>query len=196
MKPALDEQYWSERYKTSETGWDLGAPSTPLKTYIDQLGNKELKILIPGAGNAYEAEYLANSGFKHVYVCDLAAEPLANLKARCPLFKNEQLIQGDFFGLENITFDLILEQTFFCALHPALRKQYFVKMHSLLNPNGKLVGLLFNDTLNTDKPPFGGNKDEYQTYFKDMFSVHTCETCYNSIPPRAGRELFVNLLKK
>ena len=30
----------------------IGAPSLPLKTYIDQLINKDLRILMPGAGNA------------------------------------------------------------------------------------------------------------------------------------------------
>ncbi|SHI83533.1 Thiopurine S-methyltransferase (TPMT) [Algibacter luteus] len=52
------ENYWTQRYNERQTGWDVGKPTTPLKTYIDQLKNKSLKILIPGAGNAYEAEYL------------------------------------------------------------------------------------------------------------------------------------------
>ena len=65
------EQYWSSRYAEERTGWDIGHPSTPLKEYIDQLQNKNLKILIPGAGNAYEAEYLFEQGFKNVYVLDI-----------------------------------------------------------------------------------------------------------------------------
>ena len=52
------EEYWTNRYQNNDAAWDLGAPSGPLKEYIDQLNNKELHILIPGAGNAYEAEYL------------------------------------------------------------------------------------------------------------------------------------------
>ena len=35
------------------------------------------------------------------------------------------------------------------------------KVASLLNTNGKLVGLLFDAALNTDQPPFGGTKEEY-----------------------------------
>jgi hypothetical protein len=49
------ENYWTNRYETESTGWDLGSPSTPLKTYFEQLKAKTLHILIPGAGNAYEA---------------------------------------------------------------------------------------------------------------------------------------------
>jgi len=41
--------YWTERYDEDRTGWDIGYPSTPIKSYIDQLDDKALKILIPGA---------------------------------------------------------------------------------------------------------------------------------------------------
>ncbi len=202
MNLNLDAKYWNDRYLQNDFGWDIGYVSTPLKNYIDQLKNKDLFILIPGAGNAYEAEYLVNKGFTNVFVCDLAPEALQNLKKRCPAIKEENLLLGDFFELNTpaspspgLQFDLIIEQTFFCALNPALRQQYFTKMHSLLKPGGRLVGLLFDAPLNTDQPPFGGNKGEYTNYFKDLFSVTTYEAAYNSIPPREGRELFINLVK-
>ena len=58
IKDTETKNYWTNRYSKAKTGWDIGYPSTPLKTYFDQLENKDLRILIPGAGNAYEAEYL------------------------------------------------------------------------------------------------------------------------------------------
>lgn len=194
MNPALDSQYWSQRYLEQDTGWDTGSVTPPLKAYIDQLPDPSLRILIPGAGNAYEAEYLFNKGFSRVTVCDLAAEPLANLKQRCPEFPAEQLLQTDFFGLRE-RFDLILEQTFFCALNPSLRPDYAGKMYELLNPGGKLAGLLFDDPLNADRPPFGGSREEYLKYFSPYFKIRTFGPCYNSIPPRKGRELFIILEK-
>jgi len=51
----FDEQYWTERYDAGKDGWDLGCISPPIKEYIDQLTNKDIKILIPGAGNSHEA---------------------------------------------------------------------------------------------------------------------------------------------
>ncbi len=33
----LNENFWNDKYTTNQTGWDLKAPSTPLKEYIDQL---------------------------------------------------------------------------------------------------------------------------------------------------------------
>ncbi|GAL72269.1 hypothetical protein [Jejuia pallidilutea] len=122
------ENYWSKRYQQHNTGWDIGVPSTPLKTYIDQLENKNLKILIPGAGNSYEAEYLFKNGFKNTYVLDIANAPLIAFQKRVPHFPSEQIIKGDFFKHKGI-YDLVLEQTFFCSFPPLPenRKQYALK---------------------------------------------------------------------
>ncbi|OEK05645.1 SAM-dependent methyltransferase [Roseivirga misakiensis] len=190
----LDSDYWTSRYEKGQTGWDLGSVSTPIKEYIDQLDDKSIKILIPGAGNAYEAEYLWNSGFKNIYVVDLSQNPLDNLKSRVPGIPNAQLIKGDFFDLAD-QFDLILEQTFFCALNPQLRKSYVNKMNLLLVPGGKLVGLLFNFPLTENGPPFGGSKEEYLSLFESKFKIDTMETAYNSIKPRMGNELFIKTVK-
>ncbi|MFS4483157.1 methyltransferase domain-containing protein [Hyunsoonleella sp. 2307UL5-6] len=187
------ENYWSKRYEAQNTGWDIGAPSTPLKTYIDQLENKALQILVPGAGNGYEAEYLFNSGFKNIYILDIAKAPLDAFQKRNPDFPSEQIIHNDFFNHEN-NYDLILEQTFFCSFPPLpeTRKAYAKKMFSLLKPSGKLVGLWFNFPLTDDmeKRPFGGSKKEYLNYFKPYFEVNIFEKCRNSIAPRMGKELF------
>lgn len=195
MVPDLTKQFWNNKYVANDFGWDIGDISLPLKTYIEQLSNKEISILIPGAGNAYEAEYLFRKGFKNVTVLDFAESPLQNIKKRLPEFPDKQLIQQDFFEHQG-QYDLIIEQTFFCAINPSLRQQYVKHMNQLLKPNGKLIGLLFNDVLNTDKPPFGGNKQEYETLFSPTFELKVLETCYNSIKPREGRELFMILENK
>ena len=195
MKTELDQDYWTNRYLNSQIGWDIGYVSTPLKVYFDQLTTKDIKILIPGAGNSYEAEYLHQLGFKHVFVADLSATPLENLKERVPNFPESHLIQGDFFEI-NQQYDLIIEQTFFCALNPQLRKNYVAKMHDLLKPSGKLVGLLFNIPLYQDHPPFGGNQQEYRLLFQDSFDFKYFDECYNSIKPRQGSELFISLHPK
>jgi hypothetical protein len=186
----FDQAFWSEKYRAGQTGWDLGGVSPPIKAYIDQLHNKELSILIPGAGNAYEAAYLYEMGFKNITVLDLAKEPLTNLKKRIPDFPESKLVQQDFFEHEG-QYDLILEQTFFCALDPSLRMDYIIKMESLLKANGKLVGLLFDFRLTEEGPPFGGDADAYSLAFQEQFKLRTLEPCYNSIKPRLGRELFI-----
>ena len=190
------KNYWTQRYKEDRIGWDIGYPSTPLKIYFDQLENKELSILIPGAGNAYEAEYLFNNGFKNVFILDISEIPLVAFKQRNSDFPDSQLIQGDFFTL-NKTYDLIIEQTFFCSFPPleATRKAYAKQMSKLLHTNGKLVGLWFDIPFTDDleKRPFGGDKTLYLSYFAPYFKVKTFETCYNSIPKR--NELFGVFIK-
>ncbi|MFN3941954.1 MAG: SAM-dependent methyltransferase [Flavobacterium sp.] len=191
----LTKEYWEGRYAENQTGWDVGSISKPLKDYIDQLDNKDLRVLIPGAGNAYEMEYLWEQGFTNAFVLDIAATPLENLQKRNPKIPKNHLIETDFFQW-NETYDLILEQTFFCALDPILRTAYAQKMASLLRPNGKLVGLLFDTDFGNDFPPFGGNKEEYFSYFTPYFDILTFEKCRNSIAPRANKELFFNFQKK
>lgn len=190
----LSARYWDNRYLNNDSTWDLGAVSPPLKAYIDQLKDKSLTILIPGAGNAYEAEYLNAQGFENMYVLDISTVIFDNIRERAPSFPENRLIQEDFFAHHG-QYDLILEQTFFCALDPVYRKSYVSKMHTLLKPGGRLVGLLFNDPLNTDRPPFGGSMEEYEALFFPAFQKRVFEPCYNSVKPRAGRELFMILEK-
>jgi thiopurine S-methyltransferase len=186
----LNKVFWDNKYNTEKLGWDIGYISTPIKNYIDQLANKNLKILIPGAGNGYEVEYLFNRGFNDIYVVDIAQQPLDNLKNRSPNFPEDRLIHMDFFDLQECNFDLILEQTFFCALDPSLRVPYAIKMNNLLREKGKLAGLLFDFPLTEKGPPFGGDINEYKKLFSEHFKIKTLERAYNSIKPRNGNELF------
>ena len=191
---ALDETYWNNQYKANTTGWDLGEVSPPLKAYIDQLTNKNLRILIPGCGNTYEAAYLLQQGFTNVTVIDIAPALVAQLKDKFASNPNINITLGDFFEHTGV-YDLVLEQTFFCALNPALRIDYFAKMNELLAPNGKLAGVLFNREFEQHGPPFGGNKDQYKPMFEKDFDFKTFQLCHNSFSKRAGTELFIILVK-
>lgn len=190
---AFDERYWNKRYLTNDISWDIGAVSTPLATYIDQLENKQQAILLPGGGNSYEAVYLLDKGFTNVTVADISAVVCENLKEKYAAYASKGLtiIHADFFEL-TYHFDLVLEQTFFCALDPSLRKEYVEQMYDLLQPKGKLAGVLFNRSFEGG-PPFSGNEEEYRGLFSERFIINTMETCYNSIIQRAGTELFINL---
>ncbi|GAB4162826.1 MAG: methyltransferase domain-containing protein [Winogradskyella sp.] len=188
-KNKFDKTYWENRYKENKTGWNIGYASPPIKKYIEQLNNKSACILIPGAGNSFEAEFLWDNGFKNTFVLDIAKQPLENLKNRVQTFPDDHLLHQDFFEL-NKSFDLIIEQTFFCALSPNLRTQYVDKMYELLKPGGKLVGLLFDFPLTESGPPFGGSRKEYLSLFNEKFKIATLEPSINSIKERQGNELF------
>lgn len=199
MNRTKEQNYWTQRYHEERTGWDIGCPSTPLKIYVDQLTDKSIKILIPGAGNAYEAEYLWQLGFSNVYIMDISAVPLQAFKKRNPDFPSQQLLQEDFF-IHRRQYDLIFEQTFFCSFVPSdeNRFTYAKHMNSLLKPTGRLVGVWFDIPLTGDmeKRPFGGDRELYLKYLSKYLEVITFEKCYNSIPQRQGRELFGIFTKK
>ncbi len=186
----LDNEYWSNRYLNNDTGWDTGFITPPLKEYFDQLKNKNIAILIPGCGNSYEAEYLLQNDFTNITLIDVSATLCNELEKKFDVYKPfVKIICGDFFEHSG-QYDLIVEQTFFCALEPALRKSYAEKMPQLLKPGGRLAGLLFNKDFDGG-PPFGGNEQEYRKLFAPVFAIKKMELCNNSIKPRAGAELFV-----
>jgi methyl halide transferase len=194
--PPSASEYWDDRYQQGNTGWDMGQVSPPLQAYFDQLTNKAISILIPGCGNAYEATYLLEKGFTSVTLVDISAVLIAKLheKFRDQPHQGLTLIAANFFELSG-GYDLIVEQTFFCALDPSQRTSYVQQAYDLLRPGGKLAGLLFDRDFPGEKdspagPPFGGNKEEYRELLEKRFVIKTLQPCYNSIVPRTGTELF------
>lgn len=191
----LDQAYWNERWQNQETGWDMGQASPPITDYMAQYPNKAARILIPGCGNAYEAEFLVNNGFTNITLIDIAPKAVEALKAKFAEHAQVRVLCENFFEHQG-QYDLIIEQTFFCAFPPAKRSAYAQKAAALLSDNGKVIGLLFNRQFHQPHPPFGGDTAEYKSVFEPHFSVKTMEECYNSIPPRAKSEVFINLVKK
>ncbi|HEV2480761.1 MAG TPA: methyltransferase [Puia sp.] len=199
-----DERYWNERYLQGNMGWDIGDVSPPLRVYFDQLTAKDAAILIPGCGNSYEAEYLLKKGFTNITLLDISPVLIGRLRERLPATPALRLLEADFFDHQG-AYDLIVEQTFFCALDPARRPAYAEQMHDLLKPGGHLAGLLFDRDFGpngppdgpevgrpkANHPPFGGHTAEYQNLFEKRFRLRTLTPCYNSIKPRAGTELFL-----
>ena len=192
MENINTSNYWQDRYASDNTQWDIGFPSTPIVSYIDGLENKDLRILIPGCGNAYEAKYIMDQGFTNLTVIDFAAKPVEKLKQELSVYEDSvNIIEDDFFNHKG-QYDLIIEQTFFCAITPDRRADYVRQMKTLLSQNGKLAGVMFNRSFEGG-PPFGGNVEEYKKLFSEYFTSVKIEDCYNSIPARVGAEVFINI---
>ncbi|QEC46075.1 methyltransferase domain-containing protein [Pseudobacter ginsenosidimutans] len=186
----FDAAYWDDQYLHYKPGWDIGSPSTPLKEYIDQLTDKNTRILIPGCGNGYEAEYLLQQGFQHVTVIDLSPVLTKSFTEKLQSYAGKQLtvITGDFFDHTG-QYDLILEQTFFCVFPPQYREKYVQHVQELLAPGGIIAGVLFNREFDS-APPFGGKMESYIPVFQKYLDLMKMEPCYNSIKPRQGAEVF------
>jgi methyl halide transferase len=188
-------KHWPEQYRLGQTGWDIGYVSPPIKNYLDQLTDKQLRILIPGAGKGWEVAYAHQSGFGQVHYLDIAADAAQHFRTVCPGFDNSKIYLEDFFA-HNGCYDLLVEQTFFSSIPPKMRQAYAKHAAELLQPSGKLIGLLFNHHFAHTGPPFGGTAEEYKQLFTPNFHIKTCETAYNSIKPRFGRELFIIFERK
>ncbi len=193
--PELNQRYWAQRYEQRQTGWDIGHASPPIIRYMSGIADRSQRILIPGAGRAYEAVWLHQHGFAQVWVCDWVASAFEHLRRAAPDFPAEHILVADFFQLQQ-AFDLILEQTFFCAIDPALRPDYVRQAAQLLRPGGILAGLLFAEHFEQPGPPFGGVAQEYRLLFSPFFDILHMDIAPDSIAPRAGRELFVEMRKR
>ena len=196
----LHQGYWETRWQRGETGWDMRQASPPLMNYALQTNpdkRRHMQVLIPGCGNGHEAFALAEAGFAGLTLLDIAPTAVVSIQAQLdthpPAFP-ARVLCTDFFEHHD-RYDLILEQTFFCALDPVLRTNYVQKMHELLRPGGKLAGVWFDRTFEGG-PPFGGSAEEYKMLFAPFFQLHTVAPCYNSIPARVGSEVFMILERR
>ncbi|WP_292889172.1 SAM-dependent methyltransferase [Nonlabens sp.] len=189
-----DQHYWQKRYEEHTTSWDLGHASSPLKSIIDKSDHKEAPILIPGAGNAYEALYLIKKGFNNVTVLDIAIQPLLQLKEKITNATGIHIIHEDFFEHQG-SYDLIIEQTFFCALEPRFRESYINKCHELLNTNGCIEGVLFDFKTTSNEPPYTATKKEYINLFQKKFNIIKLDRCLISEDTRQGKELIIKMKK-
>jgi methyl halide transferase len=191
----LDQEFWDSKYREKSFGWDLGEVSPPLKEYFNQLNDKNIAILIPGCGNSYETQYLLEKGFNNITLIDISPTLTDELRKKFNNNKSVKIVCEDFFE-HNGQYDLVVEQTFFCAINPTLREKYCIKTKQLLFKNGKLAGLLFDVVFEKPGPPFGGSKEEYTQLFSKHFNLKTLEICYNSFFKRANTELFFIATKK
>jgi hypothetical protein len=193
----LDASFWDLRYENNQTGWDLKEVSPPIKKWLDNQENKEINILIPGAGKGHEVKYAFDSGFKNVFYMDLSTQASDLFAKKCPLFPKDQILIEDFFSLnKSLFFDAVIEQTFFCALDPNLREDYVNKGFEILKSKGVIVGLLFNRKFEIEGPPFGGTFKEYEKLFSQKFIINKLEDSTNSALPRKGYEFWIEFIKK
>lgn len=195
LSPSYEAEFWNQKWKENLTGWDIGYASPAITSFMQDFPNKEASILIPGCGNAYEADFLLENGFTNITLIDISEEKVKDLQRKYQEVNSVNVLLGDFY-LHQGRYDVIIEQTFFCANPIESREKYAQKIAQLLNPKGILVGVLFDKDFGNPHPPFGGTKEEYTHLFQSLFSILKMDRCYNSIPPRAGSELFIHFQKK
>jgi len=185
---------WEGMYEAGEDRWDIGGASPPL---VAVLGRGEVeppgRALVPGCGRGHDARLLAERGFEAVGV-DFAAAPIREARALAAAvgMKGVRFERRDLFALPREwdgTFDLVFEQTCFCAVNPARRDDYARAVHRVLRPGGLLLGLFFNID-SEEGPPFGTTPKEIRHRFvaSGLFALEGARVPAESTQARQGRE--------
>lgn len=191
----LSESYWDKRHQLGDTPWDIGEAAPALISYFSKNSLEGKTLLIPGAGLAHEAKALSKIyPNARITVLDISQSLVHYLQDAFAGQGNVTIICEDFFDHDG-KYDFIMEQTFFCALDPSLRKAYFSKMFELLRPGGRLAGLWFHCVFDKIGPPFGGDVEDYVQDAKTFFKEFTIDYHPDSIPPRKDREVFLEFIK-
>lgn len=199
----LDSAYWDERYRVGSTGWDLGDANPGLVDAVARRLTSTSRVLIPGAGRAHEARALWKRGSREVFVLDWSAAAIEEVRAATPAEEvgltpeqlNARLLVGDFFTHRG-QYEVLVEQTFFCAIAPARRGDYVRQAANLLKPGGRWIGLLFDRHFPQVGPPFGGSLADYRRLFGEAFEIETLAPSQISVPPRRGSEVFGVMRKR
>ena len=194
----LTPEFWGAKYRVADWGWDLGQVSPPFVKVWESGLLKPGRMLIPGCGRGWEALYFAEKGFK-VTALDFAPEALIEVERRA----NEAGLEidecrQDFLNLSPELigcFDVILEQTCFCAIHPTQRPRYVAAAKSCLKPGGELIGLFYS-TRERGGPPFDTDPEDVRRLFEPFFELEHFALTPNSHPRRLGQEWLGMFRKK
>ncbi len=197
-------EYWSERYRRGETGWDLGAPTPVFAELLRRGGfplpphgaDRATRVLVPGCGYGHDALLLASAGYEVIAV-DFAPEAISALRQRtADLGLSLQALQADLFALPQLLqqpVDMVLEYTCYCAIAPERRPEYFRTVAQVLVPGGWLVALFFplqqSGAEPLSGPPFPVDPNEILTLAERAgLRLHSRELPDSSHPARRGRE--------
>jgi SAM-dependent methyltransferase len=192
--------FWAELYRNGDTGWDQGGPSPGLVDFLkNDVGAGHAvplqsgRVLVPGCGHGHDARALAAAGFDvtGLDVVTKAVEESSRL-AEADGLKNFRFEQADFLNLPSRLrgpYDLIFENTFFCAIDPDHRDRYVETAAGLLKPEGFLLGVFYTIRPETG-PPFGATRDELLDRFVHRFKL-VLDRVPRSITRREGKELLM-----
>jgi SAM-dependent methyltransferase len=132
-------EFWQNRFDKNETGWDRGAPSPQLLTWLDSGELQPCRIAVPGCGAGWEVAELAKRGFDVVGIDYTAAAVERTRRLLVAQGGQAVVIQADVLSYQPLSqFDAVYEQTCLCAIHPEYWQQYVQQLGQWLKPNGQL----------------------------------------------------------
>ena len=182
---------WDECYRKGEVFWDKGAPSPPMRQYLERHPVRG-RTLVPGCGHGHEVVLAIEHGLDAVGV-DIAPTAIAEARALYPHLA-ERFIVGDVFNPApefREVFDIVLEHTCMSGLPPGLRSDYRSGIDLALRAGGLLIGVWYiNPDLDPGEegPPFPFSVPDLTALFADGYEVISDYVPDVAFAGREGRE--------
>jgi SAM-dependent methyltransferase len=182
---------WEELYQKKEIIWDKGAPSPPMKQYLERHPARG-RALVPGCGHGHEVALAVEHGLDAVGL-DIAPTGIAEARALYPKLA-ARFVVGDLFNPSpelRGAFDVVLEHTCMSGLHPTLRSDYRRGIDLTLRPGGLLIGVWFIDPQldpGEEGPPFAFSVPDLSALFADGYEIVNDYVPEVSFAMRVGRE--------
>jgi methyl halide transferase len=141
---------WDERYKKGEVFWDKGAPSLPMKQYLERHPVRG-RALVPGCGRGHEVALAVEHGLDATGL-DIAPTAVAEARSLYPHLAKRFVIGSLFDPPAEMrdAFDVVLEHTCMSALPPTMRAEYRRGIDLTLRHGGLLIGVWY---INPDLDP-------------------------------------------
>ena len=188
---------WQRHYEENDLGWDLGQVAPPFVKLWQEEKLLLGKVLVPGCGRGHEVVFLAENGFD-VTAIDFSSGAVTYLKNALKKRNLEgRILHQDFFSLDEShegVYDLVLEQTFFCAISPKQRRDYVLNVSRILKPGGILVGLFYH-TDEQGGPPYNTTREDIEMHFSKKFEIQELDKTSLSAEQRKDKE-WLGILKK
>ena len=192
------QEDWQRHYDEDDLGWDLGHVAPPFVDLLESNAIMPCKTLVPGCGRGHEVIFLAENGFDLTAV-DYSIGAVNHLNSVILERKlNIKVLNLDFFELDSThdcLYDLLIEQTFFCAISPSQRPLYVETVARILKKGGMIAGLFYH-TGQEGGPPFNTTRQDIIKYFSGSFEIRELTQAKNSAEKRKDKEWLAILIKK
>jgi len=179
--------FWSQRYRSGRTPWQLDYIPKQLGAFIRALPVGS-EILIPGSGADWRTIRAFCGAGHRVTTIDFSPVAVEQMRKALGEFA-DAMILGDFFNYDfgSSRFDIVYERTFLCSLPPRLWENYVARVAELLHPKGKLAGFFFYGE-ESDPPPYPLSEVVAEKLFGGRFRLVRSEPVTDSLPIFRGME--------
>ncbi len=182
---------WEEKYQKGEVFWNRGAPSPPMKQYLERHPARG-RALVPGCGHGHEVALAVEHGLDATGL-DIAPTGVAEARRLYPNLAG-RFVVGDLFNPPTElrgAFDVVLEHTCMSALPPTLRADYRRGIDLTLRRGGLLIGVWFIEPdldPGEEGPPFPFSVPDLTALFAEGYEIVEDYVPEVAFDGREGRE--------